>query len=365
MRFAELIPTTRRRRAVASIASVSAVLTAAALVIPAAQAQAAAPTVRSFTPTLASRASHALTTQLGEAESAGAYYDAASGRLVVNVLSGRAADQVREAGAIPHAVAYSMAALHRSTRTLAQQARIPGTAWSIDPRTDQVVVSADSTVSGAKLGQLRKTVASLGGTARLRITAGRLRPLILGGDAIWGPNERCSLGFNVTYNGAPAFITAGHCGVADNSWSDSQGGAEVGQVVSATFPGNDYALIQYDDPNSDHTSAVDNYDGTTTQINGASDATVGMNVQRSGSTTGLQGGSVTGLDATVNYQEGSVSGLIDTNVCAEPGDSGGALFAGDQAIGLTSGGSGDCSSGGETFFQPVTAALAAFGATLP
>ncbi|MBI0384671.1 trypsin-like serine protease, partial [Streptomyces albiflaviniger] len=75
-------------------------------------------------------------------------------------------------------------------------------------------------------------------------------------------------------------------------------------------------------------------------------------------------GEVTGLNATVNYQEGSVEGLIQTNVCAEPGDSGGALFAGDTALGLTSGGSGDCSSGGETFFQPVPEALQAFGAEI-
>ncbi|MBC3992345.1 trypsin-like serine protease, partial [Streptomyces sp. AC563] len=70
---------------------------------------------------------------------------------------------------------------------------------------------------------------------------------------------------------------------------------------------------------------------------------------------------VTALDATVNYQEGTVEGLIQTTVCAEPGDSGGSLFAGDTALGLTSGGSGNCGSGGETFFQPVTEALQATG----
>ena len=85
---------------------------------------------------------------------------------------------------------------------------------------------------------------------------------------------------------------------------------------------------------------------------------------RSGSTTQVHDGEVTGLNATVNYQEGSVEGLIQTNVCAEPGDSGGALFAGDTALGLTSGGSGDCSSGGETFFQPVPEALTAYGAEI-
>src|SRR5690606_29573673 len=65
------------------------------------------------------------------------------------------------------------------------------------------------------------------------------------------------------------------------------------------------------------------------------------------------------------YPEGTVTGLIQTNVCAEPGDSGGSMFTRDGlAIGLTSGGSGDCTNGGETFFQPVTTALAAVGATL-
>ena len=63
-------------------------------------------------------------------------------------------------------------------------------------------------------------------------------------------------------------------------------------------------------------------------------------------------------------EEGTVNGLIDTSVCAEPGDSGGALFDGGTALGLTSGGSGDCSSGGETFFQPVPAALSALDATI-
>lgn len=90
-----------------------------------------------------------------------------------------------------------------------------------------------------------------------------------------------------------------------------------------------------------------------------------MKVQRSGSTTGLHDGTVTGLDATVNYGNGDiVNGLIQTDVCAEPGDSGGAMFSEDSAVGLTSGGSGDCTAGGETFFQPVTDALKATGAEI-
>jgi len=41
------------------------------------------------------------------------------------------------------------------------------------------------------------------------------------------------------------------------------------------------------------------------------------------------------------------------------------MYDGSVALGLTSGGSGDCKSGGTTFFQPVTAALSAYGVTIP
>ena len=44
----------------------------------------------------------------------------------------------------------------------------------------------------------------------------------------------------------------------------------------------------------------------------------------------MHDGEVNGLDASVTYPEGTVDGLIQTDVCAEPGDSGGSLFAGRQ-----------------------------------
>jgi S1-C subfamily serine protease len=91
---------------------------------------------------------------------------------------------------------------------------------------------------------------------------------------------------------------------------------------------------------------------------------VGQRVFRSGSTSGLHDGKVTGLNATVNYPEGTVTGLIQTTVCAEPGDSGGPLFSEGIALGVTSGGNGDCASGGTTFFQPITKALTALGVKL-
>ena len=97
-------------------------------------------------------------------------------------------------------------------------------------------------------------------------------------------------------------------------------------------------------------------------ITHAASAYIGESVTRRGSTTGVHTGTVTALNVTVHYQSGgTVRGLIQTNVCAEPGDSGGPLYDGTAALGLTSGGSGNCTTGGTTFFQPVTAALSAYG----
>ncbi|MET8010219.1 S1 family peptidase [Streptomyces sp. NPDC005271] len=308
-----------------------------------------------------------LAAQLGEAFG-GSYYDEDKQQVIVNVV-GDDNDvdvEVKKAGAVARSVENSASDLKAAAKTLKTKATIPGTAWSVDPKTNELRVTADSTVTGAKWDTLQSTVKSLGaGMATVKKSAGEFKTFAAGGDAIFGGGARCSLGFNVTTDsGAPGFITAGHCGVAAKQWSDSQDGAPIATVQKATFPGDgDFALLTYDDANTDAPSTV-NTGGQTVNITKAAEATVGQKVQRMGSTTGLNDGTVTGLDATVNYPEGTVSGLIQTDVCAEPGDSGGSLFSEDSAIGLTSGGSGDCTAGGETFFQPVTTALDAVGAKI-
>ncbi|CAL9664440.1 S1 family peptidase [Streptomyces sp. enrichment culture] len=307
--------------------------------------------------------------QLGDAF-AGSYYDAGTQRLVVNVVAGddnQVVVRAKQAGAEIREVDNSMTELHGGAQTLKSRATIPGTSWAIDPRTNKILVTADSTVTGEKWDRLESTVQGLGsGMATLEKSAGTFKTFVSGGDAIFGGGARCSLGFNVTAgDGSPAFLTAGHCGVGADAWSDAQDGQPIGTVDQAVFPGEgDFALVTYDDPATEAPSEV-NLGDQTLQISEAAEATVGEQVFRMGSTTGLADGQVLGLDATVNYPEGTVSGLIQTDVCAEPGDSGGSLFTQDGlAIGLTSGGSGDCTAGGETFFQPVTTALEAVGATL-
>ena len=115
-----------------------------------------------------------------------------------------------------------------------------------------------------------------------------------------------------------------------------------------------------------YSTSYTNHPGTvgSQDITSAGTPAVGSTVTRRGSTTGIHSGTVQQLNATVNYAEGSVSGLIRTTVCAEGGDSGGSLYRGTTAFGLTSGGSGNCSSGGTTYFQPVTEALSVYGVSV-
>ncbi|MEG3629206.1 S1 family peptidase [Streptomyces sp. C6-003] len=319
----------------------------------------AADTPRTLSVTAAGKLASTLAADLGT-DTAGSYYDAEAGSLVVNVLDDAAAQAVEEAGAEARVVENSLAELRSARTALQQDATIPGTAWVTDPTTNKVVVTADRTVSEAEWARLTEVVEGLGGTAELKRTEGEYRPFAAGGDAITGDGGRCSLGFNVVKGGEPYFLTAGHCTEGISTWSDSSGNV-IGVNEASSFPGDDYGLVKYT-ADVDHPSEVNLYNGSTQAISGAVEATVGMGVTRSGSTTRVHSGTVTGLDATVNYGNGDiVHGLIQTDVCAEPGDSGGSLFSGSDAVGLTSGGSGDCTSGGETFFQPVTEALSVTG----
>ncbi|MEU5950041.1 S1 family peptidase [Micromonospora sp. NPDC047465] len=304
-----------------------------------------------------------LAERLGD-RSAGTYADA-SGKMVVTVTDALAARQVAAAGATPKIVKRGAGELARATAELDRSAKIPGTAWWTDPATNQVVVSVDSTVTGAKLERVKAAAARMNGAIRIEAEAGVLSTRISGGQAIYaGGGGRCSLGFNVRSGSTYYFLTAGHCTNIASSWySNSAQTSLLGTRTGTSFPGNDYGIVRH----SNSANAAGNvylYNGSYRDITAAGNAYVGQSVQRSGSTTGLRGGSVTALNATVNYAEGSVSGLIRTNVCAEPGDSGGSLFSGSTALGLTSGGSGNCSWGGTTYFQPVTEALSRYGVSI-
>ncbi|SCL27663.1 streptogrisin D [Micromonospora inyonensis] len=295
-----------------------------------------------------------LAASLGADRTAGSFVDAA-GRTVVTVTDARAAASVRAAGGVARVVERSARALERAQSQV--DLGVTGTALYVDPATNQVVVGVDSTVTGAKLTRVKAAVAASGGAARLTELGGTLSTRISGGDAIYGGGYRCSLGFNVRKGSEYFFLTAGHCTDAVSAWyANSAQSTKLGDRTGTSFPGNDYGIVRY----TNTSIAIDGSVGSQ-DITSAGNAVVGQSVTRRGSTTGTHSGTVTGLNATVRYAEGTVRGMIATNVCAEPGDSGGPLYSGSTALGLTSGGSGNCRTGGTTFFQPVTEALSKYG----
>jgi streptogrisin D len=294
------------------------------------------------------------------ARTAGTYLDS-SGTVTVNVVDATAAAAVKAAGATPRMVTRTSAQLAAARSTLEKSAHAVGTIVATDPKTNQVVVSLTDSVSAADQAKVRSVAARLGGAVRVERVAGTLSTLIRGGDPIFVSGARCSLGFNARDAAGTTFyvITAGHCTNIGASWSTS-GGTVFGTRAASSFPGSDYGIIRYTNTSVAHPGTV-NVNGGTQDITRSANATVGQSACRSGSTTGVHCGTVTAVNTSVTYPQGTVTGMIRTNICAEPGDSGGSLYSGTTALGMTSGGSGNCSSGGTTFFQPVTEPLGLLG----
>ncbi|MEU4556344.1 S1 family peptidase [Micromonospora violae] len=242
--------------------------------------------------------------------------------------------------------------------------RTAGTAWGFDPDAGRMTLTVDDTVAPSELTALRAVADRAG--ALLRREPGILRPLIAGGQGIYGGGTRCSLGANARSGSTYYVITAGHCTTTAATWyADSAQSTVLGTRTATSYPTNDYGLIRYTGRIA-HPSAVYTYPGLLT-INGPGNAYIGQAVCRSGSTTGVRCGTVTGLNQTVNYATGVIYGLIRTNICAEPGDSGGPLYVASTGtiLGILSGGSGNCTTGGTTYYQPIAEVLAAYGLTLP
>ncbi|HEY0448843.1 S1 family peptidase [Actinophytocola sp.] len=285
-----------------------------------------------------------LVAQAGDS-SAGMWLD--HGTLVVNVVSQKAADGVRAAGATAEIVRHSMTEL-ASVRDAVAATLPADTAAGIDVRANQVVVQIGDS---AKAGALTAKAAEFGDTVRVEHLDGSFDTTISGGDAITGSGSRCSLGFSTTGNTG---ITAGHCTSAIPSWSDANG-AYYGPSVGASFPGNDYGLIRNDGglPQPDN---VNLYNGGYQDITGAADPYQGLSVCKSGSTTGLTCGTVTATGLTICYAQGCVSNMAQSDAYVQPGDSGGSWFSGSTAVGITSG-----MGGGYSYFQPVVPGLNMFG----
>ncbi len=236
------------------------------------------------------------------------------------------------------------------------ESEVEGVAWYTDKTAGEVVVLADSTVTGAERNDVRRAAGDQIGELNLQRTEGEFRPVRRSagpGTAIHGSGIRCSLGFNVRRGRSLYLITAGHCGNEAASWRVTlRYPHKIGPTVRSRFPGGDYALVRYDSRSLVRPSGF--VPGT---------AYVGRKATRVGSTTGKHSGVVTAVGVTVRYGGGAlVRDLIQTNICAEPGDSGGALSSGRHALGITSGSAGGkCPAHGISLYQPIKPVLAAYG----
>jgi streptogrisin C len=300
----------------------------------------------------------------------GSWFDATTGRLTVAVTSRGSASAVRETGAAVRLVQHSAkeldAAKERIDRQAAQSAQgaprgVSG--WHVDPRASQVVVDVVASRRGDADVRAFVDRARRAGPVRVEAAMGQAPATFaagtVGGDPYYTGNVRCSIGFSV-HGG---FVTAGHCG-RPGDFVRGWDGSGMGTFQGSSFPGDDYAYVGIG--HGWWTVPVVLGWGTVPDqlVRGSAEAPVGASICRSGSTTHWHCGTVLGKNETVNYSQGAVHQMTRTNVCAEPGDSGGSFISGDQAQGVTSGGWGNCGSGGETWFQPVNEILWRYGLTL-
>ncbi|WP_086705912.1 S1 family peptidase [Streptomyces antimycoticus] len=300
----------------------------------------------------------------------GSWFDASSGKLVVGITSAQRTAPVRATGATTRIVKHSADALDAAKARLDDKARKKAapagvSSWSADPRAGGVVVKvregreSDAAVraflrEAERSSSVPVTVEKAPAQAPTTFAAGTV-----GGDPYYTGNVRCSIGFSVQ----GGFVTAGHCGKAGGSVSGWDG-SYIGNFQGSSFPGNDYAYVSVG--SGWWTVPVVLGWGTVPDqlVRGSAEAPIGASICRSGSTTHWHCGKVLAKNETVNYSQGAVYQMTKTSVCAEGGDSGGSFISGDQAQGVTSGGWGNCSSGGETWYQPINEILSVYGLRL-
>ncbi|MFF8811077.1 S1 family peptidase [Streptomyces pactum] len=189
---------------------------------------------------------------------------------------------------------------------------------------------------------------------------------VRGGDTLYGADGSvCTVAFNARSDSTYYALMPGHCAGPGTTWyADPSRTVVVGTTIGAHFPADDYGLLRYTGTAVTHPGEVTLRDGTVRDITGAAFPVVGQSLCHLGRVTGIHCGTVSAVNVSVNYPEGTVTGLFRSTICSEPGDVGGPAFSGTTALGFIVSGSGNCRTGGSTFYQPVAEILAAYGLTL-
>ncbi|HEY0640101.1 MAG TPA: Ig-like domain-containing protein, partial [Pseudonocardiaceae bacterium] len=296
--------------------------------------------------------------QVGDAY-AGSWFDPSSKKLNVAVTDEAAADAVRDAGGDAHVrevsheeLTATRDAVRRWADGLPAEQRALFHATVTDVRDGRVVVKlGDSPAARELAGQVPRD----GAPVVIEHEAGQAVVTHLrGGEGIAaGPTSDpadlagvCSLGFNaVNADGLGRALTAGHCAAGGQQYvfTEAATPTPVGVFDTHVFGegGDDHASIRVTNPAMRLTPDVNNYNGEAVHVLGSAAPIVGMPVCKSGRTTEWSCGDV--LDAEEPVRVTAPSGAVDLVVfvhdaCSEPGDSGGAVLAGNNAVGITEGG---------------------------
>jgi streptogrisin C len=299
-----------------------------------------------------------LTSSLGTSY-AGSWLNGDASQFLVATTDAAGVKAIEAQGAQPVVVERSLEQLNAVKERIdgaSEQAKAGASLWYVDVTTNSVVVLASEQAAAEALVAAAGVDKSM---VRVALSPEQPQPFIniVGGAAYYIGGSRCSVGFSVTRGSTPGFVTAGHCGRAG-----SQTTSPTGTFQGSSFPGNDYAWVAA--PGNTVTPYVRGSGGANVIVRGSTQSAVGSSICRSGSTTGWRCGTIQQHNASVTYPQGTVSGLTRTSACAQPGDSGGSFISGSQAQGVTSGGSGNCTSGGTTYHQPVREILSVYGLTL-
>ncbi|MFE3545241.1 S1 family peptidase [Nocardia sp. NPDC059177] len=184
--------------------------------------------------------------------------------------------------------------------------------------------------------------------------AGDSTGALAGGDAyasvVGRSSLRCSLGFNGTDRAGNVInISAGHCNPEiESAGTDTaaavyeingdHAGAQLGTFQKSVLGEQDYSIIEVND------NARARFENNLVRVpgnapiavEGVAVPVVGAPVCKSGARTGFSCGIINGIDQTVQVGDRQLTQSFSANICALPGDSGGAIVTGRLALGISS-----------------------------
>lgn len=317
--------------------------------------------------------------QVPESSFAGSWFDPITLELVVAVTDSREAVSIGAEGVRVIVVERSaqqlnsaLQRLNESAGLLTQDQQRSIWAWRVDVKSNAVTITIPADDVGAR-GIAQNFVALSGADINsIRIEESTQGPPALfqpynlrGGDGYINTtiSGTCSVGFAVRGGG---YVTAGHCsGGATGHNVNGYNGVSQGTFQQSLFPTADSAYVSsggFWTPRP-CVGTGSNWDcSANVPILGSTEAGVGTTVCRYGQTTGgPHCGQIQAQNVTVNFGGQVVQNLTETTACAQPGDSGGPFVWNNQGQGTVTGGSGNCSVGGTTYFYPLNRTLNHFG----